>query len=85
MITQVSANEVLTTTREQLGIPQSAVIDDTLLAAMLRRAAGIHFPLRAALKSATSAAVSRRLIAMDALVNTHDASSPRRGEKTGRE
>jgi hypothetical protein len=44
MITQVSAKEVLTTSRDQLGIPPSPAIDDTLLAAMLRRAAGIHCP-----------------------------------------
>jgi hypothetical protein len=44
MITQISAKEVLTSSREQLGIPQSSTIDDTLLAALLRRAAGIHCP-----------------------------------------
>jgi len=44
MITQVSAKEVLTASRNQLGIPPSSAIDDTLLAAMLRRAAGVHCP-----------------------------------------
>ena len=44
MITQVSAKEVLTASRDQLGIPASSTIDDTLLTAMLRRAAGIHCP-----------------------------------------
>jgi hypothetical protein len=44
MITQASVEEVLTASREQLGIPPSSGIDDTLLAAMLRRAAGIHCP-----------------------------------------
>lgn len=44
MITQVSVEQVLTGCREQLGIPQASAIDDTLLAAILRRAAGIHCP-----------------------------------------
>jgi len=44
MITQVSVTEVLTASRDQLGLPQSLGIDETLLAAMLRRAAGIHCP-----------------------------------------
>lgn len=44
MITQVSVKEVLTASRDQLGIPQSSGIDETLLASMLRRAAGIHCP-----------------------------------------
>jgi hypothetical protein len=44
MITQLSINDVLRTSREQLGIPASSGIDDTLLAATLRRAAGVHCP-----------------------------------------
>lgn len=44
MIRQVSMKEVLTASCEQLGIPQSSVIEDTLLAGMLRRAAGVHCP-----------------------------------------
>jgi len=44
LITQVSVKEVLTASRGQLGIPSSPAIDDTLLAALLRRAAGIHCP-----------------------------------------
>jgi hypothetical protein len=44
MITQISASELLIASREQLGIPVSAGIDDVLLAAMLRRAAGVHCP-----------------------------------------
>ena len=44
MIMQVSVKEVLTASRDQLGIPPSPAIDDTLIAAMLRRAAGIHCP-----------------------------------------
>jgi hypothetical protein len=44
MITQLSINDVLRTSREQLGIPASSALDDTLLAATLRRAAGIHCP-----------------------------------------
>jgi hypothetical protein len=44
MIRQFSAKEVLTTSREQLGLPASSAIDDTLIAALLRRAAGIHCP-----------------------------------------
>jgi hypothetical protein len=44
MITQLSVKEVLTASCEQLGVPQSGAIDNTLLAAMLRRAAGIHCP-----------------------------------------
>ncbi len=44
MITQISVKCVLKICREQLGIPASSIIDDTLLAAMLRRAAGIHCP-----------------------------------------
>lgn len=44
MIAQISAKEVLASIREQLAIPQSTAIDDTLLAALLRRAAGIYCP-----------------------------------------
>jgi hypothetical protein len=44
MITQISANELLVAAREQLGIPASSAIDETMLAAMVRRAAGIHCP-----------------------------------------
>jgi len=44
MITQLSVNDVLRISREQLGIPASPAIDDTLRAALLRRAASIHCP-----------------------------------------
>lgn len=44
MIRQLSVKGVLASSREQLGMPQSVTIDDTLLAALLRRAAGIHCP-----------------------------------------
>lgn len=44
MITQISAIELLAASREQLGIPPSSALDNTLLAGMLRRAAGIHCP-----------------------------------------
>lgn len=44
MITQLSASDVLAASREQLGIAPLSALDDTLLAGMLRRAAGIHCP-----------------------------------------
>jgi hypothetical protein len=53
MIRQLSIKEVLTASCEQLGIPQSSVIDDTLLAAMLRRAAGVHCPCSLSALTAT--------------------------------
>ena len=55
MITQISANELLTMSRKQLGIPASPSIDDMLLTAMLRRAAGVHCPC--SLSTLTSAVV----------------------------
>ena len=55
MITQLSVNDVVRLSREQLGLTASSAVDDTTLAAMLRQAAGIHCPcsistLRAAVK-----------------------------------
>lgn len=44
MITQLPASQVLTASREQLGLAPSSALDDTLLAGILRRAASIHCP-----------------------------------------
>jgi hypothetical protein len=46
VITQISAKEVVSSSREALGLPpsSSAVIDDAMLAASLRRTAGILCP-----------------------------------------
>ena len=46
MITRVSAAEVLVGCREPLGLPdkQDCLVDDILLATLLRRSAGIHCP-----------------------------------------
>lgn len=46
VITQVSATEVMTSSREALGLPAASdgVIDDAMLASLLRRAAGILCP-----------------------------------------
>lgn len=53
MITQVSVKEVLTASRDQLGIPPSSSIDGTLLAAILRRAASIYCPCSLSTLTAT--------------------------------
>jgi hypothetical protein len=53
MITQISAIELLAASREQLGIPESPAIDETMLAAVLRRAAGINCPCSLSTLTAT--------------------------------
>jgi hypothetical protein len=68
MITQLSVNDVLRMSREQLGIPSSSAIDDTLLAAMLRRAAGIHCPCSL---STLTAAVRESLAYLTGRVDRH--------------
>ena len=65
MIKSVSKNEVLSESRRALGLPDqgNGCIDDVLLAALLRRSAGIHCPcsratLRASVLECTQALVS---------------------------
>src|ERR1700722_11792951 len=73
VITRVSAMEVTTSTREALGLPAASgdVIDDPLLAASLRRAAGILCPC------SLSTLVSAVLESLEYLFDDSDAMAER--------